>query len=86
MLFFQFELILILSNCSHGLVGHRQRDSINDFKSPAVFAYYNVDYVKNVKGDYTFCYLLCCLGTSIKVSYLSPLKSCQAQTTGGTGF
>ncbi|XP_034245392.1 protein disulfide-isomerase A3 [Thrips palmi] len=34
----------------HGLVGHRQRDSINDFKSPAVFAYYNVDYVKNVKG------------------------------------
>lgn len=34
----------------HGLVGHRQRDNMNDFKSPLVVAYYNVDYVKNTKG------------------------------------
>ncbi|PSN47365.1 Protein disulfide-isomerase A3 [Blattella germanica] len=34
----------------HGLVGHRQRDNVNDFKPPFVVSYYNVDYVKNVKG------------------------------------
>lgn len=34
----------------HGLVGHRQRDNMNDFKSPLIVAYYNVDYVKNAKG------------------------------------
>ncbi|KAJ1521499.1 hypothetical protein ONE63_003164 [Megalurothrips usitatus] len=34
----------------HGLVGHRQRDNMNDFKSPLVVAYFAVDYVKNVKG------------------------------------
>lgn len=34
----------------HGLVGHRQRDNMNDFKSPLVVAYYGVDYVKNTKG------------------------------------
>ncbi|RXG53299.1 Protein disulfide-isomerase A3 [Armadillidium vulgare] len=34
----------------HGLVGHRTPDSVQDFKSPLVVAYYNVDYVKNPKG------------------------------------
>ncbi|XP_042223300.1 protein disulfide-isomerase A3-like [Homarus americanus] len=34
----------------HGLVGHRTQDSAQDFGSPLVVAYYNVDYVKNVKG------------------------------------
>ncbi|KAJ9595872.1 hypothetical protein L9F63_012931, partial [Diploptera punctata] len=34
----------------HGLVGHRERDNVNEFKSPQVIAYYNVDYVKNAKG------------------------------------
>lgn len=34
----------------HGLVGHRQRDNMNDFKSPVVIAYFNVDYAKNTKG------------------------------------
>jgi len=37
-------------NFSHGLVGHRTRDSVADFKNPIVVAYYNVDYTKNVKG------------------------------------
>lgn len=32
------------------MVGHRQRDNINDFKNPQVLAYYAVDYVKNPKG------------------------------------
>lgn len=35
---------------SHGLVGHRTRDSVQDFKNPYVVAYFAVDYVKNAKG------------------------------------
>lgn len=35
---------------SHGLVGHRTRDTVQDFKHPHVFAYYTVDYAKNPKG------------------------------------
>lgn len=35
---------------SHGLVGHRTTENTDDFKSPLVIAYYNVDYVKNPKG------------------------------------
>lgn len=35
---------------SHGLVGHRTRDTAQDFKHPYVIAYYAVDYVKNSKG------------------------------------
>lgn len=35
---------------SHGLVGHRHRDNVNDFVNPQVIAYYAVDYVKNAKG------------------------------------
>ncbi|KAL1129971.1 hypothetical protein AAG570_012915 [Ranatra chinensis] len=34
----------------HGLVDHRQRDNMEDFKNPLVVAYYNVDYSKNPKG------------------------------------
>ncbi len=34
----------------HGLVGHRTFDNAQDFKEPMVVAYYDVDYVKNVKG------------------------------------
>lgn len=35
---------------SHGLVGHRTRDTAQDFKPPHIIAYYAVDYVKNAKG------------------------------------
>jgi hypothetical protein len=35
---------------SHGLVGVRQKDNIQDFTNPLVVAYYDVDYVKNPKG------------------------------------
>ncbi|XP_035211283.1 protein disulfide-isomerase A3-like, partial [Stegodyphus dumicola] len=34
----------------HGLVGHRTHDNHDDFKAPLIVAYYDVDYVKNVKG------------------------------------
>ena len=34
----------------HGLCGHRTTDNAKDFKLPLVTAYYDVDYVKNVKG------------------------------------
>ncbi len=34
----------------HGLVGHRTIDNAKEFKEPLVTAYYEVDYVKNVKG------------------------------------
>lgn len=35
---------------SHGIAGVRTRDNMQDFKTPMVIAYYNVDYVKNPKG------------------------------------
>lgn len=34
----------------HGLVGHRTRDTAQDFSNPLVVAYYAVDYAKNPKG------------------------------------
>lgn len=34
----------------HGLVGHRTHDNHEDFKAPLIVAYYDVDYLKNVKG------------------------------------
>jgi len=34
----------------HGIVGHRTIDNGKDFKDPIVIAYFDVDYVKNVKG------------------------------------
>ena len=34
----------------HGLCGHKTTDNAKDFKLPLVTAYYDVDYVKNVKG------------------------------------
>lgn len=34
----------------HGLVGHRTTENTEDFKSPLIVAYFNVDYVKNPKG------------------------------------
>lgn len=34
----------------HGLVGHRTLDNAQDFKEPLVIAFFDVDYVKNVKG------------------------------------
>jgi len=34
----------------HGLVGHRTVDNAREFKEPLVSVYYDVDYVKNVKG------------------------------------
>lgn len=38
-------------NCysSHGLVGHRMTDNVEDFGYPNVIVYYEVDYVRNVK-------------------------------------
>lgn len=35
---------------SHGLVGYRTHTNHEDFQSPLIVAYYDVDYVKNVKG------------------------------------
>lgn len=35
---------------SHGLVGYRKKDNMEAFKPPYVGVYYNVDYVKNLKG------------------------------------
>jgi protein disulfide isomerase family A protein 3 len=34
----------------HGLCGHRTPDNARDFKEPLVMAFFDVDYVKNVKG------------------------------------
>ena len=34
----------------HGICGHKTTDNAKDFKLPLVTAYYDVDYVKNVKG------------------------------------
>jgi len=34
----------------HGLVGHRTVDNAREFKEPLVTVYFDVDYVKNVKG------------------------------------
>ncbi|XP_055689343.1 protein disulfide-isomerase A3 [Lutzomyia longipalpis] len=34
----------------HGLVGHRTRDSVQEFHNPLIVAYFNVDYTKNAKG------------------------------------
>lgn len=39
-----------LCDFSHGLVGHRTRETIRDFENPLVVAYYAVDYAKNAKG------------------------------------
>ncbi len=40
---------MILGNY-HGLVGHRTTDNAKEFKEPLVVVYFDVDYVKNVKG------------------------------------
>merc|ERR1712170_225999 len=34
----------------HGLVGHRTVDNAREFKEPLVTVYFDVDYVKNIKG------------------------------------
>ncbi|RWS12213.1 disulfide-isomerase A3-like protein [Dinothrombium tinctorium] len=34
----------------HGLVGHRTQNNMQDFRTPYVVSYYDVDYVKNPKG------------------------------------
>lgn len=44
------EVIAFVKTNFHGLVGHRTRDSVQDFKNPFVIAYYAVDYTKNPKG------------------------------------
>lgn len=40
-----------MCNCcfSHGLVGHRTTENVQDFEHPNVIVYYSVDYVNNVK-------------------------------------
>ncbi len=35
---------------SYGLAGHRTSGNAGQFKNPLVVAYYDVDYVKNIKG------------------------------------
>lgn len=44
------ELEEFVTKNYHGLVGHRERQSIADFKAPLVIAYYSIDYAKNPKG------------------------------------
>jgi len=44
------EIEAFIKENYHGLAGHRTTDNSADFKTPLVVAYYNVDYVKNVKG------------------------------------
>ena len=36
----------------HGLTSHKTVNNAREFKEPLVLAYYDVDYVKNVKGTY----------------------------------
>jgi len=50
-----FKVLVIKSNHLfkkkiHGLVGHRTPSNINDYSKPTVIVYYNVDYVRDVKG------------------------------------
>ena len=35
----------------HGICGHRTAGNAQDFKKPLVIVYYNVDFVKDVKGS-----------------------------------
>lgn len=44
------EIVDFIKENYHGLVGHRTHDNHEDFKTPLIVAYYDVDYVKNVKG------------------------------------
>ncbi|KAK9497832.1 hypothetical protein O3M35_003748 [Rhynocoris fuscipes] len=44
------EIIDWLQANKHGLVDHRQRSNVDEFKNPLIVAYYNVDYIKNPKG------------------------------------
>ncbi|KAK7086825.1 Protein disulfide-isomerase A3 [Halocaridina rubra] len=44
------EIEAFIKDNFHGLVGHRTQDTAQDFRPPLVVGYYNVDYVKNVKG------------------------------------
>lgn len=49
----QFELSYLkewVEKNIHGLVGHRKTSNIDQFNSPLVVVYYDVDYVKNAKG------------------------------------
>jgi len=40
-----------IQNELHGIAGHRTTGNAQDFKSPLVVVYFNVDYVKDVKGS-----------------------------------
>ncbi|XP_042904758.1 protein disulfide-isomerase A3 [Parasteatoda tepidariorum] len=44
------EIVDFVKSSYHGLVGYRTHDNHGDFKAPLIVAYYDVDYVKNVKG------------------------------------
>lgn len=44
------EIEKFIKDNYHGLVGHRTTENVAEFKAPLIVAYYNVDYVKNVKG------------------------------------
>ncbi|XP_073994862.1 disulfide-isomerase A3 [Rhodnius prolixus] len=39
-----------LKDNQHGLVDHRMRDTVDEFKNPLIVAYYKVDYERNAKG------------------------------------
>ena len=47
-----FLWLLIGFYFSHGLCGHRTSDNVKDFAPPLIVGYYDVDYVKNVKGKW----------------------------------
>ncbi|GIY17986.1 protein disulfide-isomerase A3 [Caerostris extrusa] len=44
------DIVDFIKENYHGLVGHRTHDNHDEFKSPFIVVYYDVDYVKNVKG------------------------------------
>lgn len=44
------DLQTFIDDNYNGLVGHRTMDSMNQYKTPVIVAYYKVDYVKNAKG------------------------------------
>lgn len=44
-----YAKILVLLN-SHGLVGVRQKENVQDFSNPLIVVYFDVDYQKNPKG------------------------------------
>jgi protein disulfide-isomerase A3 len=47
----QSQIKNFIQNELHGIAGHRTSGNAKDFKSPLVIVYFNVDFVKDVKGN-----------------------------------